>query len=58
MIIPADGDADLFTVLLRLSGCYTKLANLPTSPAMLPMTLLITQNALCSATEILTNDSD
>ena len=26
MIIPADGDADLLTVLSRLSRCYAKLA--------------------------------
>jgi len=57
MIISADGDAVLFTVLLRLSGCYSKLANLPTAPAMLPMTLLRIQNASVPQLEILTNDS-
>jgi len=48
MIIPADGDADLFTLLLRLPGCIRSCQTYH-SPAMLPMKLLSIHNALCSA---------
>jgi hypothetical protein len=57
MIIPGDGDADSLTVLLRLSGCYTKLATLSSSPSILPMTLLNTQIPTAAQLGILRNGS-
>jgi hypothetical protein len=49
MIIPDAGDADLLTVLSRLSSCYTKLAGAFTPVSSLPLTLPSNELAVFSA---------
>jgi len=39
MIIPADGDADLFKVLSRLSTCYANFAGVSTALSSRALTL-------------------
>lgn len=49
MIISDAGDADLITVLSRLSSCYTKSAGVLSRVPILPLTLPSNELAVSSA---------
>ena len=49
MIISDAGDADILTVLSRLSSCYAKLVGVFTPVSSLPLTLPSNERAVSSA---------